>query len=120
MSSSPSINHLNLAVRDVAASREFFCTQFGFTCARPNDAFSILAGSNGVVLSLMALKEGEAESYPSSFHLGFYVTESEVEAFHERLMSSGLAPGEISRLHRGTMFYVTDPSGVLVEVCCPR
>ncbi|MGN6033170.1 MAG: VOC family protein [Thermomicrobiales bacterium] len=114
------INHLNLAVRDVPATRAFFCTHLGFTCGRPHDALSILDNSAGFVLTLMPLKEDDPAAYPGSFHVGFYVPEATVEAMHASLTSAGYEPGEISRLHRGTMFYVTDPSGILVEVCCPR
>ena len=114
------INHLNLTVPDVAATRDFFCDQFGFTCAKPHDALSILDGSDGFVLTVMALKPYESASWPDGFHLGVYVSEPEVSFHHQRLTDAGFAPGQIMRLHRGTMFYVTAPGDILVEVCCPH
>jgi len=120
MSAHLSVNHLNLTVRDIPATRAFFCDHFGFTCDRPNDALSILESEDSFILTLMPLKEGDPASYPGSFHVGFYVSEDAVETLHARLAGAGCEPGEISRLHRGTMFYVTEPSGILVEVCCPR
>jgi lactoylglutathione lyase len=115
-----SINHLNLAVRDIPATREFLRTWFGFTCTMERDAFSILEDAEGFVLTLMPLKTDDPSSYPGSFHLGFYIPVETVESMHAAMAAAGLTPGAISRIHRGTMFYVSDPSGILIEVGCPR
>lgn len=115
-----SINHLNLTVRDIPATREFLRRWFGFTCTMERDAISILEDGQGFVLTLMPLKEDDPSAYPGSFHLGFYVPVETVESMHAEMTVAGLAPGEISRIHRGTMFYVTDPSGILVEIGYPR
>ncbi|MGC4107493.1 MAG: VOC family protein [Thermomicrobiales bacterium] len=115
-----SINHLNLSVRDIPGTREFLRTWFGFTATMERDALSILEDAQGFVLTLMPLKDDDPSSYPGSFHVGFYVPVETVEALHAAMTAAGLDPGEISRLHRGTMFYVTDPSGILIEVGSPR
>ncbi len=114
------INHLNLCVPDVAASRTFFEQFLGFACGRPNDQLSVLIDDAGFVLTIMKAKPEDTTSYPGSFHVGFYVTEAEVHALHETMHRAGIAVGDIATMHRGTMFYVSAPGGVLVEVCCPR
>lgn len=108
-----SISHLNLAMRDVPASRSFFC----FRCPRPNDALSALVADDGLVLTLMTIRECEPASCPGSFHVGISTQEPEVERLHRQMAESGCQPGEISRIHRGTMFHATDPNVVIVEIC---
>lgn len=114
------INHLNLCVPDVAATRAFFERFLGFQCARPNNSLSVLEDDAGFVLTMMKAKPDDTTTYPGSFHVGFYVDEAAVHALHERMRLAGIDVGDISAIHRGTMFYVTAPGGVLIEICFPR
>jgi catechol 2,3-dioxygenase-like lactoylglutathione lyase family enzyme len=68
------LNHLNLAVTDVAQTRKLFETYFGFTGLKEvgNDKFAVLF-DDGFVLNLM---RGAQVSYPDTFHIGF-IQESE-------------------------------------------
>jgi len=114
------INHLNLCVPYVAATRDFFERFLGFQCARPNDSLSILTDDAGFVLTLMKTSGEDAVTYPGSFHLGFYVDESTVHTIHEEMRVAGINVGDITTIRRGTMFYITSPGDILIEVCWPR
>ncbi|MGI8485167.1 MAG: VOC family protein [Thermomicrobiales bacterium] len=114
------INHLNLCVPNVSATRDFFERFLGFQCARPNDSISILVDDSGFVLTMMKAKADDSMTYPGSFHVGFYVEEAEVHILYARMRTAYVDVGDISTLHRGTMFYVMAPGGVLIEICCPR
>ena len=114
------INHLNLCVPDVSVTRDFFERFLGFRCTRPNDSLSILEDDAGFVLTMMKAKPDDTTTYPGSFHVGFYIDEAEVYALHARMQLANIEAGEISTIHRGTMFYVIAPGGVLIEICCPK
>jgi len=89
---------------------------------RASQRFALRSGRDdtGFVLTMMKAKPDDTTAYPGSFHVGFYVDEADVHALHERMRFAGIDVGDISAIHRGTMFYVTAPGGVLIEICCPR
>lgn len=116
------LHHLNLATSEVPALAGFFEQHFGFTpvLARGADAFVILRNADGFVLTLMKLKAKDPESYPETFHVGFYVeTPAAVDAKREELATAGLAPGDVKpagRSGRGAHFYCSAPGNVVIEI----
>jgi lactoylglutathione lyase len=114
------LNHHNLAVSNVAETRAFLERYLKLRCERPHDSLSILTDDAGFVLTLMKSSDKDAVAYPENFHLGFYVDESTVQTIHEEMCIAGINVGEITTIRRGTMFYVTSPGGILIEVCWPR
>lgn len=121
------LNHANLPVPNVPATRDFFVQHFGFEVlpGPGGDKFAILEGKNGFVLSFMYDKESEGPEamvrYPKNFHIGFYVdTPAEVREKHAALSSAGITVSEVEELNRGgfasVTFYCYAPGGLLVEV----
>jgi catechol 2,3-dioxygenase-like lactoylglutathione lyase family enzyme len=117
------LNHANLVTADVAGLSDFFTGHFGFKLLdmRGKDAFAILSGSDGFALNLMKPGKGEEATYPSGFHIGFFVDKPQlVHAKHAELAGAGRKPGDVQELTRGgvksTAFYCNAPGGILVEV----
>lgn len=117
------LNHLNLPVEDVAASRRFFEQYFGFETidTKGDDMLAVLSGSDGFSLVLMANsfnRKGNA-AYPDAFHIGFLLgTKEEVTALYNRLLSGGV-PVQEPGSRRGVFgFYFHAPGPILTEVSC--
>ncbi|WP_338868625.1 VOC family protein [Spirosoma sp. SC4-14] len=116
------LNHLNLAVPDVAQTRAFFETYFGFTCAevKGNDTLVILIGKDGFILALSNFSKDEIPEYPTDFHVGMVVdSPEEVMQTYQRMKDDGIVLGREPKRYgsRGTMsFYVNVPGNFLVEV----
>ncbi len=116
------LKHLNLATTDVAGLAAFFERFFAFRrlFERGAGAFTILGNDDDFVLTLMKTKKSDPQSYPETFHVGFYVDDrASVEAKRDELVAAGLAPQaiqEAGRSGRGAHFYCTAPGDVLVEV----
>nr|WP_082539548.1 MULTISPECIES: VOC family protein [unclassified Caulobacter] len=113
------LNHLDLPVPDVAATRDFFETWLGFTHERTlgQNGLAILRDSAGLVLILSRLRDDGAQTWPVPFHIGFHLeSEAEVSDLHRRMTEGGLSVGEAS-VQRGAFgFYFTAPGEILVEV----
>jgi catechol 2,3-dioxygenase-like lactoylglutathione lyase family enzyme len=112
------LNHLNLSVTDVQATKAFLETYFGLVsegAAPDRKNFAILRDDNGMVLTLMQGAPATV-TYPRTFHIGF-IQESEdaVNALHARLTADGYEAAPPERSHAWT-FYVQAPGGILVEV----
>lgn len=115
------LNHLDLPVPDVAATRDFFETWLGFTHERTlgQNGLSILRDSGGLVLVLSRLQRQGAQTWPYPFHIGFHLeTEAAVRDLHRRLTEGGVAVGEASVQRGAFSFYFTAPGDLLVEVAC--
>lgn len=116
------LNHINLPVKDVAATRQFFEQYFDFECleVKGDSALAILKGKDGFILVLMseAFNKNAAIAYPDAFHIGFLLnTDEEVNKTYQRLAAGNLAidrpPGKI----RGQYgFYFRAPGDLLIEV----
>ena len=66
------LNHLDLAVSNVAETRDFFVSYLGFQVkSEPSDKMSILSGDDGFVLVISQLKTSDPPKYPGQFHIGF-------------------------------------------------
>ncbi|MGC4378334.1 VOC family protein [Fictibacillus sp. Mic-4] len=109
------LNHLNLTVTDVQATREFLEKYFGLTCkASQGNGFAVMLDDDGFVLTLM---KGEA-NYPKTFHIGFpQKSEEQVDKINQQLKEAGFDVKPPIRSHAYT-FYVKAPGGFMIEVPC--
>ncbi|HWO98769.1 MAG TPA: VOC family protein [Bacillus sp. (in: firmicutes)] len=110
------LNHLNLTVIDVQATREFLETYFGLKClGSRGNSFAAMFDDDGFVLTLM---KGKEVHYPSTFHIGFPMkNEEEVNNMNQRLKEAGFEVEPPKHAH-GYTFYVEAPGGFMIEVLC--
>lgn len=114
------LNHLDLFVSDVAATRDFFEKFLGFhvEATKGKDAMSILRDESGFVLAISRFRKDSPTEYPTDFHIGFHLeTEQAVRDAHERITAGGIE--KISPLAdmRGRLgFYCHAPGPVLIEI----
>lgn len=115
------LNHLSLAVPDVAEAAKFMEKFFGFETvnSKGNNIIAALQGKNNFILVLTTLREGE-RAYPTDFHFGFILdTESEVLSKYEQLIAAGIeAPRAPSKIRNSYAFYFYMPGGIMMEVSC--
>ena len=113
------LNHIDLPVADIAGVRDFFVAHFGFrTILKRDDGLAVLLDESNFALTLSALIPGEAQRYPSGFHVGFNLnSEAQVRAAHDRLVAEGV---EIVRplgdLGGALTFHCVAPGALLVEL----
>jgi catechol 2,3-dioxygenase-like lactoylglutathione lyase family enzyme len=110
------LNHLHLHVRDVARSRRFYETYFGFReKARHGE---ILFLTNDQAFDLALAPAANVEPFPPWFHFGFRLPSSEaVRALHRQMTSEGVpAPRPLVDDPDLVSFRCTDPDGYAVEV----
>ncbi|QIP14358.1 VOC family protein [Spirosoma aureum] len=116
------LSHLNIAVPDVAQTRAFFETYFGFECTdvKGKDALAILMGKNGFILALSNFTKNQIPQYPSDFHVGMVVdTPEQVMETYTRMKADGVSLEHEPKTWGGrgtTSFYVLAPGNFLVEV----
>ena len=115
------LNHLSLAVPDVAATATFMEHFFGFETEdiKGNNVIAVLRGKDNFILVLTTLRQGES-SYPSDFHFGFILdTETEVLAKYEQLITGGAEiPRVPSKIRNSYAFYFHMPGNIMMEVSC--
>jgi catechol 2,3-dioxygenase-like lactoylglutathione lyase family enzyme len=113
------LNHLSLAVADIAATRAFFEQFFGFTCVdvKGDEAIAVLTGTDGYLL-VLSRDKNETATYPTDFHIGFLVsTEEEVNEKYRELKGAGLPVPQEPRHIRGSLaFYFYGPNNIMIEV----
>ena len=113
------LNHIDLAVPNVALTATFFKTALGFAeiQTKGNDGMTILKGSDGFELVLTRTSESNP-AYPKTFHIGFLVpSEQDVHEAYRRVAASGIELPQPPRPVRGhLMFYCRAPGGILIEV----
>lgn len=112
------MNHINLAVSDVAAARAFLETYFGL---RPlgalGDTIALLTDENDSLIAVSNFNKSEAIAYPATFHVGFMQDSREaVDAIHARLAGDGIKVGPCKEFHGAWTFYFKAPGGFMVEV----
>ena len=86
------LNHLNLTVTDVPATRAFLEQYFGLRSMGGNANITLLSDDNGLALTLTSMKIGnETEvKYPATFHIGFGQEREEgVNEINRRLKEGG-------------------------------
>lgn len=114
------LNHLNLTVTDVVATRQFLEKYFGLHCREntpPNPGFDFLSDDNNMVLTLIRGRRGVEVHYPETFHIGF-IQESEerVNEINQRMKEDGHNVPPPSRQHGSWTFYYLCPGGFTIEV----
>lgn len=119
------LNHVDLPVPDIAATRRFFETQFDFRCifAR-EDGLTVLLDEDAFALTLSPLPHDDADlpapalSYPTGFHVGFNVDDQrELFEILERLVSAGVPiVRPLGDLGGALTFHCEAPGRILVEV----
>jgi lactoylglutathione lyase len=113
------LNHLNLAVTDVAAAHQFLEKYFGLQSMGPgNDSMAGLFDDNR--MSVVLMKTGVADAkYPRTFHIGFLQeSEEKVNEIQQRLKKDGFDVPPPRRLHGAWAFYFQAPGGFTIEVAC--
>jgi catechol 2,3-dioxygenase-like lactoylglutathione lyase family enzyme len=113
------LNHLDLPVADIAATRAFFETWMGFTHEKTlgQDGLAILRDESGLVLVLSRLQRDGEQTFPATFHIGFHLeSEDAVRSLHARLQGAGHAHDGPVHQHGAYAFYFMAPGEILVEV----
>jgi catechol 2,3-dioxygenase-like lactoylglutathione lyase family enzyme len=119
------LNHLDLYVPDVAATRDFFVGHFGLRHERTlgADTMTILRDEAGLelVLSTPVAKRGGADQLAlgvTTYHLGFHLASTaEVDAVFDHLRADGHGePSQPRRMRGRYLFYCVAPGNVVVEV----
>jgi catechol 2,3-dioxygenase-like lactoylglutathione lyase family enzyme len=107
------LNHVNLPVADVSATRHFFEKQFGFHCvAEPTKANVVLTDNAGLVLTISNFDHADEVTYPKWFHIGFMQdSDDKVDDIYDRLKAAGMQPGKPENMHGARTFYFTAPGG---------
>jgi lactoylglutathione lyase len=114
------LNHVNLTVDDVPATRAFLEKYFEM---RPYGAgqknFDVLFDDDDLVLTLIGVGRRSKVSYPKTFHIGFIQpTETAVDEVNQRLRDDGFDIEPPSRQHGAWTFYFEAPGGFTIEVLC--
>jgi catechol 2,3-dioxygenase-like lactoylglutathione lyase family enzyme len=113
------LNHIDLPVPDIAATRDFFETWLGFTHERTlgQDGLAILRDEAGLVLVLSRLRRHGSQAWPVPFHIGFHLeSPAAVSDLQARMAAGGLAVDPPTMQHGAFAFYLTAPGDILVEV----
>lgn len=111
------LNHVNLAVDDVAGAKAFLERYFGLVdIGGGNKNRAFLRDDRWLVLSLFKAKD---VVYPGTFHIGFSQdTAAKVDEIYQKMTADGIVADPPQRSH-GWTFYVKAPGGFLVEVLAP-
>ena len=118
------LNHINLPVGDVGATKDFFAQYFGMKVEfeLPKNVMAMLRDDAGLLLIVSHFRKGEAGDVPyhPDFHVGFLVdSNDEVDATRARLVAGGLDVEAPKRRQGGRYgFYYPAPGGFVLEVEC--
>jgi lactoylglutathione lyase len=114
------LNHLNLTVDDVPATRWFLEKHFGLRpYGRGQKNFDVLFDDDDLVLTLIGAGRSNKVSYPKTFHIGFIQpSEERVDELNQQLCDDGFDIEPPSRQHGAWTFYFEAPGGFTVEVLC--
>ncbi|MBS0032234.1 VOC family protein [Chitinophaga sp. 22321] len=118
------LNHLNLSVKDVPATRTFFETYFDFrnTDPKPNDSLSVLTGPDNFLLVLMNQRFNDQgnHAYPDAFHIGFYLEDKDaVNNMYQRLQAGGIVLEQAPQPMRKTFGFYLHFDQIMIEITTP-
>lgn len=126
------IDHVVLRVRDVAASKRFYCDALGCTVERESEALGLhqlRAGASLIDLVPVAGplgRLGGAEPGAAGRnvdHLALALTAFDAAAIASHLHAHGIAPGDVGDRYgaggMGPSMYIRDPDGNVVELKGP-
>jgi len=117
------LHHVDLPVADVAAVRAFFETHCGLRCVFAGAGGpTVLAGDGDFAVALSPLGNGEAERWPTGFHVGFNLpSEPALRAAFARLAAAGVPIARpLGDLGGAPAFQCLAPGGLVVELVCRR
>jgi catechol 2,3-dioxygenase-like lactoylglutathione lyase family enzyme len=107
------INHITLAVRDLAISIGFYQDLLGFRLVACWDAGAYLSlGDLWLCLSLDDLKTKDPQA--DYTHYAFSISQSNLASFQERLQTEGFEAWKDNK-SEGDSFYFLDPNGHKLE-----
>jgi catechol 2,3-dioxygenase-like lactoylglutathione lyase family enzyme len=114
------LNHINLPVPDVNATKEFFAKYFDMKTLfeLPRNTLVMMRDEAGMVLNISHFGKKDTEiHYHKDFHIGFFMkTRDEVDAMHARMTADGLT-ADTPKHHPGRYgYYITAPGGFTTEV----
>jgi lactoylglutathione lyase len=113
------MNHVQLAVSDVAANRAFFETYFRLRCVADRGETLAVLADDGSVVAFNNFKKASEVTYPDylGFHIGFGQDSRErVDEIHASLKAGGFDPEQPREFHGAWTFYIKAPGGFFVEV----
>lgn len=114
------LNHINLTVNDTEAASNFLETYFGLRNMGGSAGMRFLTDHDtewGLVLTLMKAGKETEVSYPTTFHIGFFVeSEETVNDINRRLKADGFDVPAPERNNHAYGFYVEAPGGFTVEL----
>jgi len=110
------LNHLHLAVDDLAASKAFYQRYFGFHATVVHGRIQFLENSAGFQLALDPAFQPEA--LPKWFHFGSRLASvADVEALHSKMAAEPERVVRALETHPGHVFFhCQDPDGYRIEV----
>jgi catechol 2,3-dioxygenase-like lactoylglutathione lyase family enzyme len=126
------IDHVVLRVRDVAASKRFYCDALGCTVERESDALGLhqlRAGAS--LIDLVPIDgplgrlggAGPASEGRNVDHVALAIAHFDEAALRAHLTAHGVAPGDVAERYgaegSGPSMYVKDPDGNVVELKGP-
>jgi lactoylglutathione lyase len=113
------MNHLNLTVPDVEATRDFLEAYFGLRAMGGNKNLTVMFDDSDFVLTLSSMKMARETEvrYPGNFHIGFsQASEERVNELNRRLKADGFDVPPPSVQHGAWTFYFQAPGGFRIEV----
>jgi lactoylglutathione lyase len=112
------LNHINLAVDDVPAARQFLERHFDLRRqGEGHKNFEMLLDDDGLVLTLMGVGHSNTVSYPKTFHIGFILpSDAHVDEINERLKQDGFGVEAPGLRHGAWAFSVQAPGGFTIAV----
>lgn len=119
------LNHLNLAVSDLAAAQAFFEELFDFQfLGKAGDLIVALDDGHGFMLVLANATRFDkaAPVYPEPFHVGFNLDDrAQVDAMYQRVLAAGIATEQAPQKRHGHYgFYFRALDGIRFEVATHR
>ena len=126
------IDHVVLRVRDVAASKRFYCDALGCSVERESEAlglYQLRAGASLIDLVPVAGPLGRlGGAAPGADgrnvdHVALALAEFDVDAIRAQLRAHGIEPGDVGDRNgaggMGPSMYIRDPDGNVVELKGP-
>lgn len=126
------IDHVVLRVRDVAASKRFYCDALGCTVERESEALGLhqlRAGSSLIDLVPVAGSlgrlggAGPGAEGRNLDHVALALAAFDADAIAEHLRAHGIEPGDVGERYgaegMGPSMYIRDPDGNVVELKGP-
>ena len=111
------LNHVNLTVDDVPATRRLLEKHFGLRpMGEGHKNFDVLLDDDNLVLTLIGVGRNSVE-YPGTFHIGFaQPSEEHVNEIHRRMEEDGYEVEAPRRERHAWTFYFKAPGGFTIEV----